>query len=378
VGEERVGPRQTKPTGYLPSLDGWRAVAILGVLAVHEVPIAIGGRSLQTLQSFGSLGVVLFFAISGVLICSRICEEEALTGRFHLRSFYVRRLCRIQPAAMVYLATVAVLTLVGVLHEQWRYWFGGLFLYQNFLYHEDSVTAARTFFTGHFWTLAVEEHFYLLISLALFFIKKRRLMVFAIALVAVKLGQEIGMHYTAEPQLRRTYWQIHMLLWPTVAALMLRRPAVHAWVTRWMRPAWVFLFTAAAGAAAWKHSPERLVTVLSWMFTIWVVATMLHPASWSTRVLEWRPLRFLGRISYSLYLWHVLFFSAHLHAALVSSRVLEQLSAPGWKYVSALLAALASYFLIERPFIRLGHRLAAPATAGHKDLANIPVLTATR
>jgi peptidoglycan/LPS O-acetylase OafA/YrhL len=229
------------------------------------------------------------------------------------------------------------------------------------------------FFTGHFWTLAVEEHFYLLISLALFFVKRRRIAIFGLTLVFVKIAQRIGMHYTDDPLLRRTYWQIQMLLWPSLAAMLLREPRIRAAVVRWMQPGWIFLFTASVGALAWYHSHELLLNVLGYAFTLWVVATMLHPKSWSTRALEWTPLRFIGRISYSVYLWHVLFYSAIARPP-VSSHLLLVLSEPPWKYVCTLLVAVASYYLIEKPFVRMGHRLAPPATAGHKDLTDLPTL----
>lgn len=365
-------PPRERP-GYLPSLDGWRAIAILGVLGIHDVPIVIGGHSLQWLQDYGGEGVMLFFAISGLLICSRIFEEEALTGRFHLKSFYVRRVFRIQPAALAYLAVIGGLTLCGVLHEHWKYWLGALFLYQNFLYHPGAADGLHGFFTGHFWTLAVEEHFYLLISLVLFFCKRRRIAILVGMLLAVKIGHKIGMHYTSEPLIRRTYWQIQMLLFPSLAALLLREPKVRAAAVRWLRPWPVLLVTAALVAGAQMYAPPKVSTILMYSFTFLVVATMLHPKSWSTRGLEWRPLRFLGRISYSIYLWHVLFYSAK-DGAPVSSHVLLVLSERPWKYVCTLVVAVASYYLIEKPLVRMGHRLAPPATAGHKDLADLPVM----
>jgi peptidoglycan/LPS O-acetylase OafA/YrhL len=357
----------------LPSLDGWRAVAILGVLAVHDVPVMAGHTSLQPAQDYGGLGVVLFFAISGVLICSRILEEEALTGRFHLKLFYIRRLCRIQPAALVYLAVIGVLTLCGILHEHLKYWLGALFLYQNFLFRPDQTTEVQSFFTGHFWTLAVEEHFYLLVSLALFFVKKRRLAFFTALFVLVKIAHKIGIHYTPDALIRRTYWQIQLLLLPSLAALLLREPKVREAAVRWMRPGWVFLVTALACMAARLRGTEYVTSVLLYAFTAWVVSTMLHPHSWTTRGLEWKPLRFIGRISYSIYLWHVLFFSTKVGPP-VNSHLLLVLSERPWKYVCALAVATASYYLIEKPFVRMGHRLAPPATAGHRDLSDIPVL----
>ena len=361
-------------SGYLPSLDGWRAVAILSVIAVHDRPYLLFGYSLRALQNYGSLGVVLFFAISGILIPWRILEEETLTGRFHLKLFYIRRLFRIQPAAIAYLTVVAALAFFGLVEISWRHWTGALLMYENFLYRDDVANWTFGYFTGHFWTLAVEEHFYLLVSLALFFVRRQRVAKFLGALLVLKAVQFLLQHHTADPLLRRTWWQIHVLLWPTTAAIALRQPAIRAWAERWLRPGFVFGVTAAVGAVAYHHAPNWLLNVLEYAFTLWIAATMLHPRSLITRALEWRPLRFLGRISYSLYLWHVLFFSADSLAP-VHSRALVVLSGPHLKYLSAFAAAVASYYLLEKPFIRLGHRLAPPATAGHRDLQDEPTLT---
>ena len=360
-------------SGYLPSLDGWRSVAILAVLAVHDGPIVVAGHSLRLLQNYGSLGVVLFFAISGILIPWRILEEVSLTGRFHLGPFYIRRLFRIQPAALVYLAALALLSFFGAITVGWRHWCGALFMYENFLFHGSLDDWTRGTFTGHFWTLAIEEHFYLIISLAFFFIRRHRLRLFLIALVAVKLTQFYLQHATPDPLLRRTYWQIHILLWPTVAAIALRRPGLRALAERWLPAGPVLLLTSAVAVVLFFRRPGSELNLLEYAFTLWVVATMLHPGSWPTRLLEWRPLRLLGRLSYSLYLWHVVFFTEGPLAP-VHSRLLLALSQRPWKYGCALAAALLSYYLIEKPLIRLGHRLAPPATAGHKDLLNEPTL----
>lgn len=103
-----------------------------------------------------------------------------------------------------------------------------------------------------------------------------------------------------------------------------------------------------------------------------VVAVMLNPRSLSTRFLELPPIRFAGRLSYSIYLWHILFFIPIYLGDLVHSPVLTALSARPWKYVATAITALLSYYLIEKPLIRIGHRLAPPATQGHADLAASP------
>lgn len=373
-------PRPRPRSGYLPSLDGWRAIAILGVLMVHDLPWQIGTHTNLAYIRYGSFGVILFFAISGVLISTRILEEESLTGAFHLPSFYIRRLFRIQPAALIYLAVVAALMLLHLIPEHWHFWAGALFLYENFLYNSTPATTLHGYFTGHFWTLAVEEHFYLLISLFLFFVRRKRILVLFLALIAIKAIQIAATHHTPDPLLRRTYWQIQILLFPSLAAMLLRLPRIRSVAIRWLHPVPVLLLTVLTialchglllpGLIRGRMASLEIQTI-SYSFTFWVIATMLHPRSLVTRLLEIAPLRFLGRISYSVYLWHVLFYS-RIDGIPLGLHVLDVLSGRPWKYLATLATAVASYYWIEKPLIRIGHRLAPSATAPHRDLVDQP------
>ncbi len=377
-------PTAPRKSGYLPSLDGWRAIAILAVLMIHDLPWQIGTHNNLSFIRYGSFGVVLFFAISGILICTRIVEEEELIGHFHLRSFYIRRLFRIQPAALAYLSVIAILILAGAIHELWRFWFGALFLYENFLYHENAFVGGFGFFTSHFWTLAVEEHFYLLISLLFFFIRRRRIALLFGLLIVIKIAQIIAIHHAQEPLLRRTYWQIQVLLFPSLIALLLRVPRIRAAAIRWLHPIPVLLLTAIAFSLARGILFPALIRgvlapfatqILAYSFSFWIAATILHPTSLVTRLLEIAPLRFIGRLSYSIYLWHVLFYSAIAGFFGITFAPLIFMAHRPWKYIATLAVAMASYYWIEKPLIRLGHRLAPSATPGRRDLADLPTET---
>lgn len=74
----------------------------------------------------------MFFAISGILICTRILEEESLLGTLNIRGFYIRRFFRIQPASFVYLAVIAVLVFAGWIVQPWKFWFGALLMVRNY------------------------------------------------------------------------------------------------------------------------------------------------------------------------------------------------------------------------------------------------------
>src|SRR5580698_4073479 len=99
----------SRPSGYLPTLDGWRTIAILSVMFCHDSVHRLGPISTAWLHEHGNLGVDVFFAISGFLICSRLIIEEDTQGVISRRNFYIRRAFRILPAAAVFLAALLIL-----------------------------------------------------------------------------------------------------------------------------------------------------------------------------------------------------------------------------------------------------------------------------
>lgn len=348
----------------------------------HDRPWVLFGYSNVSWKGYGGYGVFLFFAISGVLICTRILRDEQSQGSFRIGDFYIRRLFRIQPAAIVYLAVIALLIPLGIVHEHWHFWFGALFLYQNYLYHAKSWPLIMAgYFTGHFWTLAVEEHFYILLSLYMFFVRRHRALILIVLLCVMYIVQrEAQSIYSADTSTRRTFWVLQYLFFPAWLALILRFRAVERAARQYLKP-WVaytsitlILSLDSLRRAKTTHGfnldHETIPFLLS--FGIVVVATMLHPRSWTTTLLEWSPLRFIGRLSYSIYLWHLLFLCTGEPGTHVTWPPLVFLGRRPQCYLAILALAALSYYCVEKPLIRLGHRLAPPATPGHADLAVEP------
>src|SRR6266404_6221584 len=118
-------------TGRIPTLDGWRAIAILAVIMYHGTP---EDSVLFPLANNGYRGVNVFFGISGFLICSKLLAEKSSKGRISLTNFYTRRVLRILPPAFLYIGVIALLGAVGVLAAMPRSeWVSSLFFFHNYL-----------------------------------------------------------------------------------------------------------------------------------------------------------------------------------------------------------------------------------------------------
>jgi peptidoglycan/LPS O-acetylase OafA/YrhL len=224
-------------TGYLPTLDGWRAIAIVAVLLDHTVEYS-RLRHYPKLVSFthtGPNGVSLFFAISGFLICSRLLEEKRAFGRISLRGFYIRRACRILPPAMFYLLVIGALSLCGLIIVSPGEWWSSTLFFRNYL-PGDWISRGWGGYTIHYWSLAVEEHFYFLWPAALVFLGKKRARWFALSLafaVAAWRTWDFHRHWFDRliPGLlfgSRTDVRMDALLLGCVAALMLDDDSVRA------------------------------------------------------------------------------------------------------------------------------------------------------
>src|SRR5262249_54819702 len=120
------------------------------VLICHGLPYGLARH--------GAIGVDLFFGLSGFLIGTRLLEERRRTARIHLVAFYIRRSFRILPPYLAYLVALTALAAVGVLATPGRELASCLLFVRNYLI----PTAGGGWYTGHFWSLAVEEHFYLI------------------------------------------------------------------------------------------------------------------------------------------------------------------------------------------------------------------------
>ena len=153
-----TGPTVTSNRDRLPGLDGLRACSIVEVMVSH---LAITNR-LPWIPAFivallgirGGWGVTVFFVISGFLITHLLVLEETRSGRISLGAFYARRALRILPPALAYLAVVAVAAFAGWVRVTPTDLLSSVFFFRN-------LTQSPDLYTAHFWSLSIEEQFYL-------------------------------------------------------------------------------------------------------------------------------------------------------------------------------------------------------------------------
>ena len=365
--------------GYLPTLDGWRALAIFGVIANH-ISLSYfyphgpypNDQALRVSMLLGAKGVEIFFAISGFLICSRLLQEQRQYGQISLRAFYIRRFFRILPPYIFYLAALGWVASKGLIVIDEYEWVGCLLFIRN--YFIDPKAVGTMWYTAHCWSLSVEEHFYLFwpLLLVLCGISRARRVVVPIALLIASwrcLDQHFNLVHVSHIT-RRTDTCLDGLLWGCWAALLLEMPACKEWITRRLTtPVWLAIFATWLLVICYEPPLSALGEAF---LTPWLlVGTVLHPTTSVSRLLESSLMRWIGRLSYSLYLWQQLFLMGSVHER--RPFALGALQELPLNLVGVFAMAMASYYLIERPMIGLGQRvasgyLAMPARVGEAPM----------
>jgi peptidoglycan/LPS O-acetylase OafA/YrhL len=354
--------KQSSYLGYIPGLDGMRGMSILAVLAIHA------GAPL----SGGFIGVDIFFVLSGFLITTILLKEYNVTNHISLKQFYLRRVLRLAPALLLMLAVFSVCS-IALLH--------GKELKQNLVqvlivicYATNWVRAARLYPTGvvcHTWSLSMEEQFYMLWPLILLcllkFVKSRRRIVTIICLLAVLSWTlralmaangvdprrlTLGLDTRADALLIGC--GLAVVLTSGLISDALR--ATLATILKYIAPAAAL---ALVGISYVVHGRDMclfywvnvVIEILAALLILTVVVSKggLVKAILSNKLIVW-----IGSISYGLYLWHFPIYSA-----------MTSLGYKDWRLVltlgSAIVFAVAagSYYFVERPFLRLKHKLSS-------------------
>ena len=336
--------------GYRPELDGFRGTAILLVVAGHFLEFHTTSRAAHEFAlAIAQLGVLLFFVLSGFLITGILHSEKKLTGGVDFRKFYTRRVLRLAPALLMFLFAVGVLVRLGLVTDVTsREFLECLFYSRNIFGHSMSL--------GHIWSLSLEEQFYLLWPLTFSLLAWKRgpaiiawvcggFMVWRGLAIALHLfSYDLGVFYV------RPYFRFDSILIGALVALWLGSSETRLRRVRKLArecPSGVLWGAVGIWALIGEGTSRPLhITVSEILVAAALAQVVLMPDSWAGTILRHRGLRYLGTISYSVYLWQELFVTADSP----TWGVLRQFPLA---IVCPVAIAIASYHLVEKPILGL-------------------------
>lgn len=415
--------KQQKST--IASLDGVRAIACLSVVTYHLTLVTTQdihlwyphnvSRWLATLAYAGDTGVTLFFVLSGFLLFMPYAKSLLFDATWPLaRHFYLRRLLRIVPAYYVTLFLMILLYQPDYLHANHL---GDLFMFLT-LFMDSSPTAFKQI-NGPFWSLAVEWQFYLLlplIALGIFWIVRRfspqkRLPallycvggVIAWGLFSRAMGLYLTQHPTQTFHLPRIVINIFLFFFYGVPSAGLHGKFLEDFgIGMLVSTLYIFWSKQSSDSkfrlTALRLSPWLFAAGLLWLYVMFMwkydqkfprtwplfdnyfplldhvselgysigfgfcIAAILFGAGWLKRPFEWTPLRWIGLLSFGIYMWHLKLLEnftglavLYLHGLGWKNLVLYNLYW-GWFFVFIVPATFVLFILVEKPWTQLGHQ----------------------
>lgn len=355
---EKIAHDRVFELGYSPALDGIRGIAILAVLAFNG--------HLQWAQG-GYIGVDIFFVLSGFLITSLLLQEHRQNARIRLKNFYYRRALRLLPGLFALMLLVSVYAALLQSKEKamttWKGVLYTLFYVANWAQIGEGASGIGAL--SHAWSLSVEEQFYILWPVLLLLGSGLRrgwlvgLLLFCLSasiLWSAWLGSE------GAPYLRMYFGsdtRAHELLIGCLAALL-----VHwGWIGHSKASRTGLGLISVASLAAIGYGLTSLSVKSSFLYcggfalialgTAAIIINALLFPSPLTRAFEFSPLVWTGKISYGLYLWHFPVFEAARQ--LLEGR-LNPVLYQALRFGLVFMVASASYYLIEKPFLKRKQR----------------------
>jgi peptidoglycan/LPS O-acetylase OafA/YrhL len=351
---------------YFPQLDGFRGLAASLVVVGHLILFRVGS------DAIASLGVMLFFVLSGFLITGLLINERARYGRIDLRAFYLRRVLRLAPALACFLLAVMILIRLGLIVDVPRYeLIACVFYFRNIVGRSTSL--------AHLWSLSLEEQFYGLWPLLIGWVKSvRRMLIYAAILTAlISIARMIAIEsrhfdYNAGITYTRPWFRFDSIL--VGCCIALARAQGDAWARRLKSlaerlPAWL-AWTALFGWTLWgeRVSMPWYLTLQMLLAGLVLMQLVFAPTPALSLLFCSRMMVHAGKISYGLYLWQQLFTANPAsHWGLLQRFPVN--------VIMPIAIAELSHHFVEAKFLKLKSRL---APSRHRNATMIEVKTSAR
>jgi len=337
----------------IPSLDGFRAISILLVLFCHSRLIGGFPDIISDIARQAEVGVTIFFVISGFLITNLLLSEESKNGEINIRAFYVRRVFRIVPVYLLYVVFILF----------WRN-FENVGLSKNNLVHVLTFTVNfdkyKNWLLGHFWTLSVEEQFYLFWPAMLIFLRKRLKITLVVLIAYSCVARVIAYKFPAYEVISLApffKYSDAIFIGAFGGIMFFESPQIFAHKVFGWPPAklialglfLMFIYFTEHGRFAFISLPfGNTIISLSILF---LICGYIQPSnSLVYKILNYRAVVHIGILSYSIYVWQEMFFVGDVKGVWRTFP---------YNILFIYLTALASYYLWERPFLNLKKQFSA-------------------
>jgi peptidoglycan/LPS O-acetylase OafA/YrhL len=347
-------PKAKKSFFYRPELDCLRFFAFMAVFVHHTMPRTLKfysdhhlPASLSNIANAGAFGVDLFFCLSAYLITELLLREKEEVGHLNVRSFYIRRILRIWPLYFTFVLFGFGLTFVDPTQ---RFSAGQLTMFLLLAGNWASAITVINSVVAPLWSVSVEEQFYLFWPLVIRKATRRQIFIVCLAMISVAFIWRAFVQmrmYSHDLAWNATFGHLDSMAYGILLALIGFRKRT---------PIWARIGYFLAGLAAWYlaggiHDRDDTVMALAALGSISILRSVIGLKLDNVLLVR------LGVVSYGLYVYHELFLVAF-------QRVLP--SSHGWGFVlwwlssltATVITALASYRVLESPFLRLKERFA--------------------
>ena len=336
---------------HLPGLDGLRGLSIIIVVLGHLIWA-------DNLKFFiGYFGVDIFFVISGFLITTLLLKEKVKTGAISLKNFYLRRVLRIMPLAYLYLLTLVILNAIFKLNIT-----SGSFTTAALYLKNIPFKNSQDWYTGHFWSLSIEEQFYLMFPVLLVLYKNKYVFIVISIILLIKISEFVAFNSNITESNKLLHYvvfgivdifgngTIEILIGSLTSLLLFKqiikfdRIRVNYWISS-------IILVGAFFINAFFY--ENILTSIIFSVGIsFVILNNLYRRNFLGLIFNNTLLVKIGILSYSIYIWQQLFtlYQPWTKSFNYSDSIILNLVALG-------IVVFLSYYLFERYFLKMKNKI---------------------